>query len=180
MYPTPDPAARAVRVAGHIMSFFLLIQRCVSSISSLPHTPQLVAIHRSLAMSHQSVPTLKRPRSTSTPPSPSSTSSPKRAASEDPFPSSSDSGRGNDFLNPSMQAGNAGSSPLRLDFDDEPEQLGEGESGWVRRTEEVHLGCDRVDGGKERLLGQFSELLGRSSSLHSRPCEVSRSSHNRP
>lgn len=111
-------------------------------------------------MSNPSVPTLKRPRSTSTPPSPSSTSSPKRAASEDPFPSSSDSGRGNDFLTPNMQAGNAASSPLRLDFHDEPEQAGEGESGWVRRTEEVHLSSDGVDDGRERLRGQYNELLG--------------------
>lgn len=59
-----------------------------------------------------------------------------------------------------MQVMNAGSSPLRLDFDDEPEQ---GEGGWVRRTEDVHLHSDGVKGEKEILVGQYNEILGGSS-----------------
>ncbi|KAK4683921.1 hypothetical protein P7C73_g6288, partial [Tremellales sp. Uapishka_1] len=77
-----------------------------------------------------SVPTLKRPRTTSTPPSPSSTSSPKRAASEDPFDGS------NAYLTPTMQASTTVSSPLReVDLDSEDET----QSNWVERTGEVSL-----------------------------------------
>ena len=131
-------------------------------------------------MSNPSVSSLKRPRSTSNPPSPSSTSSPKRAASEDPFTSSSDSGPPNDLLSPNTQITNA-SSPLRMDIDDDGnEQSGDGESGWVRRTEEVHLSPEGVGRGvgykslteqhdeliSESLRAQYDELLGEFASSH--------------
>ncbi len=65
-----------------------------------------------------------------------------------------------------MQSGNAGSSPLRLDFDDdEGEQQGEGERGWVRRTEEVHLNSDGVTVGSEGLQSHYNELLSEFDGL---------------
>ncbi|WVR09644.1 hypothetical protein IAU60_006717 [Kwoniella sp. DSM 27419] len=93
-------------------------------------------------MSNHNIPqSLKRPRTTSQPPSPSSLSSPKRAASEDPFSNSSDSGRP-DTLNAVPLAGLhsnlAGmSSPLRLDTDGDADS--EGSKSWVKRTGDVHL-----------------------------------------
>jgi hypothetical protein len=112
--------------------------------------------------------TLKRPRSTSQPPSPNSTSSPKRAASEDPFASSSDiaagsahlpDANGNGYLN-TMSAGQQGNSPLRSDVDGEGGSL-------VDRTEEVSLvdgeGMDGVieeGNGNSALREQYNMLLG--------------------
>jgi ubiquitin carboxyl-terminal hydrolase 4/11/15 len=112
--------------------------------------------------------TLKRPRSTSQPPSPNSTSSPKRAASEDPFASSSDiaagsahlpDANGNGYLN-TMSAGQQGNSPLRSDVDGEGGSL-------VDRTEEVSLvdgeGMDGVveeRNGNSALREQYNMLLG--------------------
>ncbi|OXG79192.1 ubiquitin carboxyl-terminal hydrolase 4/11/15 [Cryptococcus neoformans var. grubii Br795] len=89
-------------------------------------------------MSSQDLPgTLKRPRSTSRPPSPSSGSSPKRAASEDPFPSSSDSGRVFDHLITDNGGMVAASSPLRQDIGDN-----ESNKSWVELTQQVKLGSD--------------------------------------
>ncbi|WWC72251.1 uncharacterized protein I206_106213 [Kwoniella pini CBS 10737] len=99
-------------------------------------------------------PSLKRPRSTSQPPSPSSLSSPKRAASEDPFPSTdSDSGRPDMPLqnsNNSLTGTNSmvgTSSPLRAnDYNDVDET---GSRGWVKRTEDVKLGSDDGHGEED-------------------------------
>lgn len=88
--------------------------------------------------------TLKRPRSTSRPPSPSSGSSPKRAASEDPFPSSSDSGRVFDHLITDNGSMVAASSPLRQDIGDN-----ESNKSWVELTQQVKLGSD----GEEDMKG---------------------------
>lgn len=125
-------------------------------------------------------PSLKRPRETHSP-SPSSTSS-KRAASEDPASASSDSGRPDGLLSPPLTG--HGSSPLRPDSSGPaergPEQaMDMNEDGeWVRRTEEVHIasegpeeqeGAQRGVGqaGKDherpaRLQEQYSQLLGKS------------------
>ncbi|KAK8853439.1 hypothetical protein IAR55_004145 [Kwoniella newhampshirensis] len=94
--------------------------------------------------------TLKRPRSTSQSQSPSASSSPKRAASEDPFSSSSDSGRvdpsaSHSFLNTSMAGigvGGVTGSPLRLLSSDD------GKDEWVERTGEVRLASP--DGTEEK------------------------------
>ncbi|WRT69987.1 uncharacterized protein IL334_006980 [Kwoniella shivajii] len=94
-------------------------------------------------------PSLKRPRSTSQPPSPSSSSSPKRAASEDPFSPTSDSPRPDFLSNNNLVGGNSSmvgtSSPLRPDTDADTDETGSG--GWVKRTEEVKL--DSSDNGDE-------------------------------
>ncbi|WVF67340.1 hypothetical protein IAT40_002093 [Kwoniella sp. CBS 6097] len=97
-------------------------------------------------------PSLKRPRITSQPPSPSSSSSPKRAASEDPFPSSSDSGRPDLLSSSSGLAFGANtmagtSSPLRLDVDGDADAGSEGSRSWVQRTREVKLASS--DDGQE-------------------------------
>ncbi|WWC64842.1 uncharacterized protein I303_107456 [Kwoniella dejecticola CBS 10117] len=90
------------------------------------------------------LPSLKRPRSTSQPPSPSSSSSPKRAASEDPF-SSTDSDPGKPDIasypsNPSLGGSFrmvGTSSPLRANDENDADETGS--RGWVKRTEEVKL-----------------------------------------
>ncbi|ORY31587.1 hypothetical protein BCR39DRAFT_558054 [Naematelia encephala] len=106
-------------------------------------------------------PSLKRPRSNSNPPSSSSTSSPKRAASEDPYSNSSDSGKPEGFLSPTMQGTvGAGSSPLgRSDGDGEADL---GDSGWVKRTEDVHLESDGMDveAQSNKWKDLYQELLG--------------------
>lgn len=101
-----------------------------------------------LLMSSQDLPgSLKRPRSTSRPPSPSSGSSPKRAASEDPFPSSSDSGRLFDHLITDNGGMVAASSPLRQDIGDN-----ESNKSWVELTQQVKLGSD----GEEDMKGDIT------------------------
>ena len=54
-----------------------------------------------------------------------------------------------------------------MDIDDDGiEQLGDGETGWVRRTEAVDLNSEGVGSaiGYERLRAQYDELLGEFSS----------------
>lgn len=125
-------------------------------------------------MTQYPIPTLKRPRSTSTPPSPSSTSSPKRALSEDEFASSSDVGRPEGLLTPNMQAnGGAGSSPLSRFDEGEQDEEGDLGEAWVKRTEDVHLHSDAVEEDVEEeksldtaaLSQQYNELLGKRSAL---------------
>jgi hypothetical protein len=135
-------------------------------------------------MSQPPIPSLKRPRSTSDPPSPSSSSSPKRAPSEDVYPASSDSGRndlvggsnangnGNGWLSPSMQNG-PGSSPLRdadvdgnanVDVDGDVDVDDDATEAWVKRTEDVHLDGDVGEEEREQYKERYNELLGESTS----------------
>ncbi|KAK6909152.1 hypothetical protein I203_103167 [Kwoniella mangroviensis CBS 8507] len=86
-------------------------------------------------------PSLKRPRSTSQPPSPTSSSSPKRAASEDPsdiFPSL---GGTNSMVGTS--------SPLRVDKDGDGDADETGSKNWVERTGEVKIGSSDDGNGEE-------------------------------
>ncbi|OCF44499.1 ubiquitin carboxyl-terminal hydrolase 4/11/15 [Kwoniella heveanensis CBS 569] len=104
-------------------------------------------------MTHSVLPlSLKRPRTTSQPPSPTSSSSPKRAASEDPFASSSDSGRPDPLSSSGLALGTTSmagtSSPLGLDADAEVDAGSEGSRGWVQRTQEVKL-ASSDDGDEE-------------------------------
>ncbi|WVQ94936.1 hypothetical protein IAU59_002024 [Kwoniella sp. CBS 9459] len=129
-------------------------------------------------MTHSALPpSLKRPRTTSQPPSPTYSSSPKRAASEDPFASSSDSGRPdlvNSYgltLGANSMAGT--SSPLRLDVDGDVDAGSEGSRSWVQRTQEVKLASsddgneegDRTvvpaqQDSQETWLARYNELIG--------------------
>ena len=95
--------------------------------------PQKTHLPRLEPLGYMSGPSLKRPRS-SNPPSPSTSNSSKRAASEDPLGSMSENGRSdtNGLLSPTMQAMAAGSSPLRKESDND-------EAGWVKKTEDFHL-----------------------------------------
>lgn len=99
-------------------------------------------------------PSLKRPRSTSQPPSPSS-SSPKRAASES-----------DDHVSvPGMDTTNAGpvGSPLR----DRETDASSGSGEWVQRTEDVHLNEVEPSGGasdgQERYKALYDNVLGAST-----------------
>jgi hypothetical protein len=100
---------------------------------------------------HTNHPSLKRPRSTSQPPSPSS-SSPKRAASDsdDHFEPT------NSLLGHNMDMSSTGraSSPLR----EHDSSSGE----WVKRTEDVHLN-EVEDQGNERYKQLYNDFLGQSS-----------------
>lgn len=117
--------------------------------------PTFITRSPGIGMPDPSLPplTLKRPRSTSNPPSPTGSSSSKKAASEDtvsspalgsdggrldmhPPPSSSTSQQSHHLLSASMVSTGPGSSPLRVDVDGGDDAS----TGWVKRTEEVHLG----------------------------------------
>lgn len=103
-----------------------------------------------VSMSINPTSTLKRPWSSSQPSSPTSSSSPKRAASEDSHTSEVTHSQGSIIKsslgllnvssamsgNTSIPVGGPGSSPLRKSEADGDE------TGWVRRTEEVHINSD--------------------------------------
>lgn len=105
---------------------------------------------------HTQHPNLKRPRSTSQPPSPSS-SSPKRAASETDDPSEIGSSLLGQHMDMTSGAARA-SSPLR----ERDSSSGE----WVQRTEDVHLnevenqGNDRYKQLYNDVLGEFKNKVG--------------------
>lgn len=109
------------------------------------------------------VSTLKRHE----PPSPSSSSSPKRAASEDATSalSSADAPTASSLL-PHLAPPLYPSSPLRMDCDDEAES-----TGWVDRTGQVSLGSEddaTTPGGDGSKRGELREVydavLGRLES----------------
>lgn len=128
------------------------------------------------------LPGLKRLRPPSSPPSPSS-SSPKRALSEDMFQQIPEGASSPAVTAPSGQLGAAatssalGSSPLRADDDVSVENAsrpaaiaseGDSDGGeWVKRTEDVHLG-DAATDGVNQYFDHYNQILCEYAVLHGR------------
>lgn len=118
--------------------------------------------HNSLAPS-SSTSSFKRPRAG--PPSPSSSPSPKRAASEDP---ASIGSSGHELPSPVSHLSEnnqpASSSPLRMELDDDSQET----TAWVERTGQVSLDEERqaLEASSAEQTGAkevYDALLGRSA-----------------